>query len=113
MPKPEFARWFERTYVRGMAQRGKFRSQREFAEYLNLDPVQLNQYINGRRLPTGKNVEKIARQLGLEVYDQLGLVRPDEKEMALLTLVRQMNEVQRANLLACAHSLFQEPENVE
>lgn len=32
---------------------------------------------NGNRLPEGANVQKLAKRLGLEVYDVLGLPRPD------------------------------------
>lgn len=111
--KNEFTQWLERAYVRWMAQSDKFRPQREFAKYLNLDPVQLSHYINGRRLPTGKNIKKIAGQLGPEVYDQLGLVRPDPQEKTLLMLFWQMDSTQQTNLLARARALSQEPKNTE
>ena len=32
---------------------------------------------NGGRLPEAANVQKLAKKLGLEVYDVLGLPRPD------------------------------------
>lgn len=102
MPKPEFAQWVERAYVRWMDETGKHRSQREFAEFLGLRAANLNHYLSGRRLPTGESIHKLAKKLGPEVYDLLGVERPDAKEMALLTLFWQMDDVQKEDLLAYA-----------
>ena len=51
-------------------------SQAEFARKLGINEQLFNNYINGKRRPEGENVEKLAK-LGTEIYDLLGLRRPD------------------------------------
>ena len=56
-------------------------SLNSFAKYLDFSPPIVNLWLNGGRLPTQGNVEriipKLVELLDLEVYDFLGLPRPD------------------------------------
>jgi transcriptional regulator with XRE-family HTH domain len=56
-------------------------SLNSFANYLDFSPPIVNQWLNGSRLPSQGNVEriipKLVELLDLEVYDILGLPRPD------------------------------------
>ena len=56
-------------------------SLNSFASYLDFSPPIVNQWLNGSRLPTQGNVERIVPKLvellDLEAYDFLGLPRPD------------------------------------
>ena len=56
-------------------------SLNSFANYLDFSPPIVNLWLNGSRLPTQGNVEriipKLVELLDLEVYDFLGLPRPD------------------------------------
>lgn len=56
-------------------------SLNSFANYLDFSPPIVNLWLNGSRLPTQGNVERIIPKLveilDLEVYDILGLPRPD------------------------------------
>ncbi|MCX6038939.1 MAG: hypothetical protein NTW99_13850 [Chloroflexi bacterium] len=56
-------------------------SLNSFANYLDFSPPIVNLWLNGSRLPTQGNVERIVPKLvellDLEVYDFLGLPRPD------------------------------------
>jgi len=56
-------------------------SLNSFASYLDFSPPIVNQWLNGSRLPTQGNVErlvpKLVELLDLEAYDFLGLPRPD------------------------------------
>ncbi|MFA5874741.1 MAG: hypothetical protein WC832_12350 [Anaerolineales bacterium] len=56
-------------------------SLNSFANYLDFSPPIVNLWLNGSRLPTQGNVEriipKLVELLDLEVYDSLGLPRPD------------------------------------
>lgn len=56
-------------------------SLNSFANYLDFSPPIVNQWLNGSRLPSQGNVEriipKLVELLDLEVYDLLGLPRPD------------------------------------
>jgi len=56
-------------------------SLNSFANYMDFSPPIVNLWLNGSRLPTQGNVEriipKLVELLDLEVYDFLGLPRPD------------------------------------
>ena len=56
-------------------------SLNSFANFLEFSPPIVNLWLNGSRIPTQGNVERIIPKLveilGLEVYDLLGLPRPD------------------------------------
>jgi transcriptional regulator with XRE-family HTH domain len=56
-------------------------SLNSFAGFLDFSPPIVNQWLNGSRLPTQGNVERIIPKLvdllELEVFDVLGLPRPD------------------------------------
>ncbi len=49
----------------------------EFAEWLGISPNTLNNWLRRDRLPKGANIELLASKLGPEIYDVLGLPRPD------------------------------------
>jgi transcriptional regulator with XRE-family HTH domain len=57
-------------------------SLNSFASFLDFSPPIVNQWLNGSRLPSQGNVEriipKLVELLDLEVYDVLGLPRPDQ-----------------------------------
>jgi transcriptional regulator with XRE-family HTH domain len=57
-------------------------SLNSFASFLDFSPPIVNQWLNGTRLPSQGNVEriipKLVELLDLEVYDVLGLPRPDQ-----------------------------------
>jgi transcriptional regulator with XRE-family HTH domain len=79
--KGKIGEWIWNKYLEQME--SGYKSQAEFARELGIDEKVLNHYINGRRLPTGENIDRLAT-LGYEIYDLLGLVRPDPKTQALL-----------------------------
>ena len=49
----------------------------DFADYLGVGQTTASAYMNGKRLPEGENIKKLSTKLGLEVYDVLGIPRPD------------------------------------
>jgi transcriptional regulator with XRE-family HTH domain len=65
-------------------------SLNSFASFLDFSPPIVNQWLNGSRLPTETNVErmipKLVELLDLEVYDILGIPRPD-------TYFQQISEI--------------------
>lgn len=54
------------------------RTQVEFAEWLGFKNTTVNQWLKGQRRPTRGNAQALALRLGLEIYDVLGLPKPDE-----------------------------------
>jgi transcriptional regulator with XRE-family HTH domain len=65
-------------------------SLNSFASFLDFSPPIVNQWLNGSRLPAENNVErmipKLVELLDLEVYDVLGVPRPD-------TYFQQISEI--------------------
>ena len=88
--------WLEQKYLEWMQAEGGFRKQYEFAEYLGIDKVLLNQYINGRRRPEPEFARTIADKLGPEVYILLDMPNPDPR---IKRINQAMNEMEDEELL--------------
>jgi plasmid maintenance system antidote protein VapI len=73
----DLAKWMEGKFIQWMAQTGERHTVTEFAEWLGIARPVVSRYLSGDRVPTGNNVDKIADRLGPEIYDLLGLQRPD------------------------------------
>jgi transcriptional regulator with XRE-family HTH domain len=103
MEKQGLARWLEIQYIEWMRERGEVVSQREFAEYLGLDQVQLSHYLNARRKnPDPDAVAKMADKLGPEVYDILGLARPDPQLQELTSIWHKLDKDVKDQILQIA-----------
>ena len=101
--KSEFANWLEGQFINWMQERGEVTTQREFAEFLGLDQVQLSHYMNERRKKPDKvSLEKIAARLGPEIYDVLGLARPDPQLKQLTSVWHLLTSDQIERILAIA-----------
>ncbi len=73
----ELANWMENKFIDWIAQTGQRHTVTEFAEWLDIARPVVSRYLSGDRIPSGHNVDKIAYRLGPEIYDLLGLQRPD------------------------------------
>lgn len=99
----KLASWLEKQYIDWMAKEKQVKSQREFAELLGIDPVKLNQYLNGRRkMPDLETVNLIAEKLGPEIYDILGLARPDPQLQALTHKWHTLDQATKDKILEIA-----------
>lgn len=78
MATTNFASWLENQFLDWQKQQRKRRTAGEFAEWLGFENMTVNQWLNGKRRPTRGNAQALALKLGLEVYDVLGIPRPDE-----------------------------------
>lgn len=97
--KGPLGEWVWSKYLERISER--YLSQADFARELDLDPVVLNHYINGRRLPTDENIEKLAK-LGFEIYDLLGLRRPDPDLDRLINAYDSATPSQREEIISQA-----------
>lgn len=103
-----FKGWLEQKYLEWMVQSGKRQTLTAFAEYLGLGQSLVNQYLNGKiSTPSEESVHKMAKQLGPEIYDVLGLVRPDPQTQELMTLLGQLAPEQRDTALNLIRQLRQ------
>jgi len=64
------------NYLNWQAAEGERKTLEDFANYLNVNRSLLSFWINGARIPSEENVERIAAKLGNEVFDILNLPRP-------------------------------------
>jgi len=78
MATTNFASWIENKFLDWQRQQKKRLTAGEFAEWLGFENMTVNRWLNGKRRPTRGNAQALALKLGLEVYDVLGLPRPDE-----------------------------------
>jgi hypothetical protein len=73
----KFNHWLENEFLKWQDQRGRRGRLVQFAKHLGISAPLLSHYLKGIRKPAGATVHKLAKQLGPEVYDVLGLQRPD------------------------------------
>ncbi len=71
------ADWLKLKFAERQAAQGQPMTRRAFADYLGLDPTYLHKFMQGKNHPGRANVIKIAARLGPEIYDLLGLERPE------------------------------------
>lgn len=72
-----FSYWLEQQFIAWMAKEKQRKTISAFADHIGVSQSLMTRYLNGQMLPTGDNIHKIAARLGPEVYDLLGLIRPD------------------------------------
>lgn len=74
----KFRQFLEMKFLEWQQESGGRKTVLEFAKYLGVSQQTVSNWWNNTRVPEGANVQKLARVLGLEVYDVLNLPRPDE-----------------------------------
>ena len=95
----EFSRWLEQKYLDWQSERGRRVLLQEFADWLGISKQLLSHYLNGRNVPNGPTVTKLADKLGPEIYDVLGLARPDPNIQPIISAYDEMDEETRQALL--------------
>lgn len=73
-----FRQFLEMKFLEWQQDSGGRKTVLEFAKHIGVSQSTISTWWNGDRIPEGVNVQKLARVLGLEVYDALNLPRPDE-----------------------------------
>ena len=103
--KGPIGEWLFGKYLDWLREEGGSRSQAEFAKYLGINRVLLNQYLNGRQKPSKANVEKLA-SLGPEIYDLVGMERPDPDLARLERIFELATQEQRDAIIVYAVRLI-------
>jgi transcriptional regulator with XRE-family HTH domain len=73
-----FSEFLEQQYLAWQNKIGKRKTIEEFAFYIGVSRPLLNMWLNGDRKPGKENVRLLADTFGLEVYDVLGVDRPNK-----------------------------------
>lgn len=84
MSKTTVGEWLERSFLTWQSQRGERKTVEAFAEWLGVHRVSLSRWMNTERLPDSSYADLIADKLGPEIYDLLGLPRPDPRLQAII-----------------------------
>lgn len=72
-----FPQWINRKFVEWQASQGKRKTVEEFAIYLGVSRPLLNMWMNGNKKPGRENINLLSEIFGNEVFDILGLPRPN------------------------------------
>jgi len=92
--------WLEQQFLDWQSQTGSRQTISDFADYLSVGRVALTNWMNGKRIPSGDSVKRIAEKLGPQIYRILGLVPPDdEKLLQLLEYWDELSEKEQEELL--------------
>lgn len=74
----DFAAWITRKFVEWQAEQGTRKTLNDFAAYLGVSRPLLNMWMNGTKpRPGPENIRVLAEVYGDEIYDVLGMPRPD------------------------------------
>jgi len=69
--------WLNQKFVEWEKTQGHKQSYYAFARYLEVSQSELGLWMTGSSVPSGDDLLNIANKLGVEVYDILGLPRPN------------------------------------
>lgn len=75
--KMKFTQFLELKFLEWQQAEGGRKTVKQFAAFIGVSQSTISTWWNGDRSPEGENIQKIANKLGIEVYDVLGLPRPD------------------------------------
>jgi transcriptional regulator with XRE-family HTH domain len=73
-----FPELLEQKYLAWQTQIGRRKTLDDFAEFLGVGRPVLSNWLTGKRKPGAESLRLISSKIGFEVYDVLGLPRPDE-----------------------------------
>jgi transcriptional regulator with XRE-family HTH domain len=75
--------WLEQKFLEWEKAQGRKQSYYAFAHYLEVSQSGLNQWMTGSSTPSGGDLLNIANKLGPEIYEILGLPRPNAEVQRL------------------------------
>jgi hypothetical protein len=73
-----FPAFLEKKFLEWQNKIGERKTVSEFARWLGVKQSSLSTWWSTDTVPSGESVRMLADKLGIEVYDTLGLPRPDE-----------------------------------
>ncbi len=92
MAKNPVGLWLDKQYIAWQARAGESKTWGEFAAYLGVARGTLDNWSRGSRRPEGANVTVLAEKLGPEIYDLLGLDRPDARKLIVNQVFEALSE---------------------
>jgi transcriptional regulator with XRE-family HTH domain len=95
----DYNRWLMDKFVEWERKKGQRQSYSAFARYLGVKQSSLSQWLAGNYPPSRENVEKLAEKLGPEIYDIMGMERPDPDIEQLVRLYSAATPEQKKEIL--------------
>jgi hypothetical protein len=83
MPMATAQAWLNQKFLEWERTQGRKQSYYAFARYLEVSQSGLGQWMTGSGVPSGEDLLNIASKLGPEIYDVLGLPRPNAEVQRL------------------------------
>jgi len=93
-----FSRFLELKFLEWQQREGGRKTVKEFAAYIGVSQSTISTWWNEDRKPEGENLRKLAEKLGIEVYDILGMPRPDSDLLYLQSIWQDLTPDQRHTL---------------
>jgi len=87
---------------------GKTQNRTAFARYLGVKQPTLTRWMSGDNPPNYEHVKKLAEKLSYEIYDILGLTRPDEQYLELQRLYDETPKENKRELIKRVQEITKE-----
>jgi transcriptional regulator with XRE-family HTH domain len=100
--------WLNQKFIEWQASQKRRKTISQFAVYLDIPQPVLSHYLNGRHIPTGENVYKLAERLGDEIYTILGVEAPDPLYRQIVKNWGEYTDDQRRHLSEMLDAFEQE-----
>jgi len=84
----EMEAWLNDEFLKYATGKKRITSAASFAKWLGVSNTSLSQWMNGQRLPSGRNIYKIANKLGPHVYEICGIPPHMPEDKTILTIVK-------------------------
>ena len=94
----KFSQFFEMKYLEWQTKQGGRKTVSEFAKWLGIAQTTASTYMSGKRKPEGDTLIRLSEKLGIEIYDSLGLPRPDEDLYYLQIIWSELSSKARRQL---------------
>ncbi len=90
-----FRQFIEMKFLEWQQKLGSRKTVKQFAEYIGVGQTTVSGWWNDGHEPQGETVTKLAKLFGVEVYDVLGLPRPEENLIYLQGIWDRLSERER------------------
>ena len=86
----DFPKFLEFKYLEWQRTQGGRKTVKEFAAYIGVSQSTISSWWNEDRKPEGENLRRLAEKLGIEVYDVLGIPRPDSNLLYIQSIWQEL-----------------------
>jgi len=94
-----FAMWLEINFLEWQAKTKKRATLQEFADHIGYSRPLISMWMAGKRLPTEDGAKRLADLFGPDIYDILGMPRPDPDLERLNKIWQFLPELVRRSIL--------------